>query len=109
MAPVSALSLIVLVYFMGGADTTEVECFWLLFEIRFILCLLTSIFVVLPRFQEELLLNGLQRSLLPPIRLLRVDFLLKLPLVFYAQPLWIFYPIFISCFIVEIFNIQITL
>jgi len=63
---------------MGGADTTEVESFWLLFEIRFILCLLTSIFLVLPRFQEELLLrelllNGLQRSLLPPIRLLRVD------------------------------------
>jgi len=66
VAPVSALSVIVLIGFMGGADTTEVEGFCLLFEIRFILCLL-PILAVLSRFQEELLLCALQRSLLPPI------------------------------------------
>jgi len=70
MAPVSALGVIVFVGFMDGADTAEVEGFCLLFEIRFILCLLTSNLAV--RFQEELLLCALQRSLLPTIRLLKV-------------------------------------
>jgi len=72
VAPVSALSIIVLVGFVGRADTTVVEGFCLLIEIKFILCLITSILVVLPRCQEELLVSALQRSLLPPILLSKV-------------------------------------
>jgi len=57
----------------GGADTTtELQGLHLMFELMFILFLLISVFVVLPRFQEELLLRALHRSLLPPMRLLRV-------------------------------------
>ncbi len=74
VAAVSALSVIVFDGVMGGADTTtELQGLHLMFELRFILCLLIPVVVVLPRFQEELLLRALQRSLLPPMRLLRVD------------------------------------
>ena len=74
VAPVSALSAIFFDGVMGGADTTtELQGLHLMFELRFILCLLISVFVVLPRFQEELLLRALHRSLLPPMRLLRVE------------------------------------
>ena len=72
MAPVSALSVIVLIGFVGGADTTVLEGFCLLIEIKFILFLITSVLVVLPRCQEELLVCALQRSLLPPILLSKV-------------------------------------
>ena len=72
MAPVSALSVIVLIGFVGGADTTVLEDFCLLIETKFILFLITSVLVVLPRCQEELLVCALQRSLLPPILLSKV-------------------------------------
>ena len=61
VAPVSALSVIVLVGFVGGADTTVLEDFSLLIETKFILFLITSVLVVLPRCQEELLVCALQR------------------------------------------------
>ena len=73
VAPVSALSVIFFDGVMGGADTTtELQGLHLMFELMFILFLLISVFVVLPRFKEELLLRALQRSLLPPMRLMRV-------------------------------------
>ena len=72
MAPVSALSVIVLVGFVGGADTTVLEDFCLLIEIKFILFLIISVLVVLPRCQEKLLVCALQRSSLPPILLSKV-------------------------------------
>jgi len=57
----------------GGADTTiELQGIHVMFELRFISCLLILVLVVLPRFQEELLLCVLHLSLLPPMRLLRV-------------------------------------
>ena len=52
MAPVSALSVILFDGVMGGVDTTtELQGLHLMFELRFISCLLISVFVVLPRFQ----------------------------------------------------------
>ena len=72
MAPVSALSVIVFIGFVGGADTTVLEDFCLLIETKFILFLITSVLVVLPRCQEELLVCALQRSLFPPILLSKV-------------------------------------
>ncbi len=74
VAPVSALSVIIFVGVMGGAETTtELQGLHLMFELMFILCLLIPVPVVLSRFQEELLSRALHRSLLPPMRLLRVE------------------------------------
>jgi len=56
----------------AGADTTVVEGFCLLIEIKFVLFLITSVLVELPRCQEALLVYALQRSLLPPILLSKV-------------------------------------
>jgi len=73
VAPVSALRVMRLDGVKGGADTTiELQGIHVMFELRFISCLLILVLVVLP-LQEELLLRALQRSLLPPMRLLRVD------------------------------------